>query len=87
MSGDEVETIGRLFAAVIVLISTSCGQTKVTSGAERAALAPCGRFQIVSGAASDFKTGRSVPTILRIDTETGRTWYWNPPGEMGRGGR
>jgi DsbC/DsbD-like thiol-disulfide interchange protein len=64
------------------LFILACG---VNRSPQPGAVTPCGRFQIVAGTAADFKTGHAVPTIIRIDTETGQTWYWNPPGEMGRG--
>ena len=40
---------------------------------------PCNRYQIVSGSVSiPGYPDQRVSTMLRIDTETGHTWYWLP---------
>lgn len=75
----------KALSLIVILTTLASCDTRKPATAERDTRSPCGRFQVVTGTAADFKTGRPVPTILRIDTETGETWYWNPPGNMGHG--
>lgn len=52
----------------IILLLVLLGATRCDFGGNN-----CGRYQIVATPGSE----KEMPTILRIDTETGRTWWWN----------
>jgi hypothetical protein len=76
---------------VVVMIFMSCdgAETVPTASSSSARSQDCGRYQIVSGYAASAITGddrQQIAVTMRIDTRTGRTWYWVPPSELIPGG-
>jgi hypothetical protein len=80
-----VKVLGRIAIVGMIIALAHC-EGRPVQEPPKVTQPPCGRYQIVSGSVASPETGRPIAVILRIDTETGNTWYWSPDSAISQNG-